>query len=95
MAKITKKVVSEVGDAVVESLKQGTRIGKAINKEVIEPVTDAVGGYIDAKREEAAAEKEARITQRAAEIKRNHPKVPSGKALEHARNEEDAGMLDD
>jgi len=95
MTKITKEAVEEVGEAFNEAVRQGKKVGKTINDEIIEPVVDAVGGYMDARNEEAAAKKEARITQRAAEIRREHPKVPTNKAIEHAKNEEDAGMLED
>lgn len=91
MTKYTKEAVEEVGSAVREAYRQGKKTGEMLKKEVIDPVT----GYAEARGEQKRAEKEARIMERATEIKRAHPKVPGRKAVEHARNEEAAGMLDD
>lgn len=91
MTKVSKEVVEEVGEAVREAYNQGKKTGTMLKEEIIDPVT----GYYEARGEQERAEKEARIMERATEIKRAHPKVPGKKAVEHARNEEEAGMLKD
>ncbi len=88
---ISKKVVQETGEALREVYNQAEKT----TRHVLEPTAKAVSGYVEARGEQQRAEREARVMQRAAQIKREHPKVPSKKAIEHARNEEEAGMLRD
>lgn len=90
----TRKGVQEVGGALDEAYEQGKKAGEKIYKEA-SAVKEAYDDMREAQRQADDAEKEARVMQRAAEIKRQHPNVPAGKAIDHARNEEDAGMLRD
>ena len=90
---ISARVVREIGEAAREALKQGVKFGKELQKQVIEPVGGAVSGTWTAHQEAKAAERQARITQRALAIKKAHPKVPAKKAVEQAVREAEAGML--
>ncbi len=93
MSKVTKEVIEEVGATAREALEQGRKFGEDLQEKVIEPVQESYSGMREAQRERAGAEREARIMERAVEIKKAHPKVPGRKAVEHARNEDEAGLL--
>ncbi len=94
--RLSRQGVETIGEGVIATFEYGEKIGKAIDKHVAKPLWNAADELMKlpgAISEAWDAEKRARITQRAAAIKRAHPKIPTAMVFKQAQNEDDSGML--
>ena len=84
---MTSKDVRRVGKAVMTAVDVMVDVGKHIDKKLVQPLINSASGYLRAAKQAGAAELEARIMQRALQIKKANMKSPGPEAIKRARRE--------